>query len=303
MSVTLYTGCVKSPFPKPVDLSKHRGYHYKQPSSWYERREAQLKKEHPDALFTALDPEGDDRGPGTYLYPYSSTFTYGTFDLRKFEVFSKEKVVEFRVTLQEKIKTSLLNLRAGGKTAWLYQLIDIYIDKDRIPGSGEFQALPGRDVVFDRNFGWEQMIFVSPEDAEATRNYLRDKSELIGFGIDELEQKIIVPSYTRVEDRTFVIKIPKDLIGEPGKEWAYQVLLMPYEQYDQVDTLKNKRIKAFASDSGFGGGSDYYGNPNIMDMLVPAGEDQYTVLSNFSLHPDRTKAKFASISMVCAEGD
>ena len=296
ITLEIIPGCMRSTMPPPVNLEINRGYGYTKRASWKIAEEAELKKINPDAIFIIKDKADDDRGPGSYQYPLRGEFVQGVFDIRKFEVIPGEKQIEFRVTMQREIARSLLS--RIGEGLWLHQIIDIYVDTDRVSGSGELKALPGRDVRFEAAFAWDKAILVVPENESDMKRTLRDKSELIGFGSYELDQRIMLPTSVDVNGWTFVIKVPKGLLGEPTKDWAYQVLMMAYEEFDRPDTLKNKKINSFATEQGFGGGSDYSGSPNVLDMLVPKGLDQYRILGKYISHPDPAQSQMAFIPMV-----
>ena len=47
-------------------------------------------------LFDNTDPDGDDNGPGNYVYPTSSNFQPGAYDLEDFQVYDTGSTVTFR---------------------------------------------------------------------------------------------------------------------------------------------------------------------------------------------------------------
>ncbi len=296
IALQMSPGCMRSSIPPPINLEMHRGYSYTLRGSWKAAQEAELKKITPNAIFYMMDPVDDDRGPGTYQYPLRGEYVQGVFDLRKFEVVPYEDMVEFRITVQKEIQTSLLS-RLGHRL-WKDQVIDIYIDTDRKAGSGELRALPGRDVRFEPSFAWDKAVLVVPENESDMKRTLRDKSELIGLGSYDMDQRVLLPASVGVGGMTFVIKVQKGRLGEPSKDWAYQVLMMAYEEFDRADTLKNKKVRAFATEQEFGGGSDYPGSPNVLDLLVPKEIKQFDVLGKYISHPDSSQAQMAFIPMV-----
>ena len=52
---------------------------------------------------TLTDPQGDDNGPGSYVYPADGSFAPGGFDLRTFDMYSDGDVVRFATSVQTPI--------------------------------------------------------------------------------------------------------------------------------------------------------------------------------------------------------
>ena len=50
--------------------------------------------------------------------------------------------------------------------------VDIYIDNDRVGGSGQTGTVPGRGVTVDRQFAWEKCIVLTPRP-DAARTMLQ----------------------------------------------------------------------------------------------------------------------------------
>ncbi|MBE3598556.1 MAG: hypothetical protein IMX02_07070 [Limnochordaceae bacterium] len=108
-----------------------------------------------ELIFEREDPEGDDYGPGSYVYPGNAVFAPGVFDLRKFQVFEEGNDVVFKVTLGGPIDNVW-----GSPVGLSVQTVDIYIDTDHRAGSGKVEALGGRRVRFAPESAWEYAIWV-----------------------------------------------------------------------------------------------------------------------------------------------
>src|SRR5438105_1687485 len=90
------------------------------------------------------DPTGDDNGPGSYTYPTNAAYTKGSFDLKKLEVIDRGETVEFVVHVNADIADPW-NSKSwpGGGNGWSLQFVQVYIDQDNKPRSGQAYALPG----------------------------------------------------------------------------------------------------------------------------------------------------------------
>ncbi|PKK92253.1 MAG: hypothetical protein CVV64_02235 [Candidatus Wallbacteria bacterium HGW-Wallbacteria-1] len=292
------SGCIHDDaMTTTVDVEGNRGYKYSL-KFLKEKKEAVEKSE---VLFSTLDPVGDDKGPGTYQYPMMDNFERGAFDITYFEVSRNGNTLVFNIGVFGRIKRGMLVERfsEGEKVPtrkWKLQLFDIYIDKDRIPGSGEIRTLPGRSVTFDENYAWDQVIIVSPKPSRQVFDLIKEKSEIIA--LSNMEAKIAVPDNITVSDNRFSIRIPIETIGEPQPNWAWQIFAMGYDEFDTSENFMNKTIHAFSDNWGFGGGSDFLGDPNVMDIITPKGVDQYKILSNYVSNPDPKRNRYAVIPMV-----
>ncbi len=76
------------------------------------------------------------------------------FDLTEFEVYETEQDVIFHVRFAGPVD-NVWNSPNGLSV----QTIDIYIDTDRIPGSGSTEALAGRRVKIAPESAWEYAIW------------------------------------------------------------------------------------------------------------------------------------------------
>ena len=76
--------------------------------------------------------------------------------------------------------------------------------------------------------------------------------------------------------------------------------------YDSNNTSRNgmfnMRVKTFPTDTAFGGGTDYDGNPNIIDILSPDKTSQYQVLSQYRSQPYQTDNLLSIVPMIYAKG-
>ena len=222
------------------------------------------------------DPKGDDYGPGSYTYPLSPVFTPGVFDMLAFEVLDVEDDIVFQVEFEGEI-TNPWNSPIGVSL----QTIDIYIDTDGKLGSGETEALGGRNVVFSPECAWEYAIWM---EGWMQRIFTSDGRELDGavrVSVDTLNNVIS-------------IHVPKSVLGKPEPYWGYQVFILSQEGYAATGNLRVREVQETAQEWRLGGGHDSSVNPNVLDLLAPRGMTQEEILGAY----DVNTGKPAEVPMV-----
>lgn len=256
------------------------------------------------ALLDLQDPVADDRGPGYYTYPLDKSLRRGTFDLKRFSVYEEDDVVVFTIQMREYIKTTLESgsRGAGEEQGFVVNAFDIYIDTDRKRGSGWNKALPGRDLLFSDGMGWEKMIIVTPLSQFRAYDIIKNKTEEIGF--QDMVPDIIIPDYVQVQRDKIIVRISKSMFGaKPQPDWGYQCLVMGFSNIVSPNRLLNMDVKAFATPKDFGGGWDTYGDPPVIDMIVPgdvedADRRQYELLKAYRSEPYRGEIEYAMVPFV-----
>jgi hypothetical protein len=162
-------------------------------------------------------------------------------------------------------------------------MIDIYVDTDG-GRSGQNFGLPGRNIEFNANERWNKAIVLMPGFADQAEDYFVSHSELRDFYT--VRKDIIIPN--DVYTKTFSIsgRVSKNELGQPDENWGYQVCVMGFEPNNlKMNGFYNMEVNTFPADEAFGGGTDYEGNPNVIDILSPDKESQYRVLSAFRSGP------------------
>ncbi|MBI4870747.1 MAG: hypothetical protein HY814_04185 [Candidatus Riflebacteria bacterium] len=249
--------------------------------------------------FSMRDPKGDDNGPGGYLYPLRFDNREGFFDLERFQVEDGGSNVVFRITTRRPIDKFRTDGSSEAK-GWHLQLMDIYIDKDHKPSSGQTRTLPGRCVDFAEDSAWEQMVLVTPNRSEDVERLIESRTN--DLELVRLKPKIVIPQTVFIEGFDFVVHVPKDAIGTPQPGWGYQVLMMQFDENNLANfEFQNGKVFKFPTDEHFGGGVDFFGNPAVIDLLAPTEEQQHTWLSayNPSNHPE--ESQFATVRCLYAE--
>ncbi|HNW35577.1 MAG TPA: glucodextranase DOMON-like domain-containing protein, partial [Candidatus Ozemobacteraceae bacterium] len=147
-----------------------------------------------------------------------------------------------------------------------------------------------------------KMILVTPLSQFRAYDVIKNKTEEIGF--QDMVPDIIIPDYVQVQRDKIILRISKSLlVGKPSPDWGFQCLVMGYSNVVSPNRLLNMDVKAFATPKDFGGGWDTYGDPPVIDMIVPgdiedADRRQYALLKAYRSEPYRGEIEYAMIPFV-----
>ena len=281
-------------------------------------------------LFTVEDPFRDDRGDGTLVYPLRSDFEPGDLDLLELSALRREEGTVFRAVFANAIRPpgreavdGLGTSRDQQARLGFYTLnLDIYVDTDRRPGSGNVAMLPGRLAEVAPPDAWEKVIAVTPRPdvlrATITRMRVREWKEEEGRKrqltrgearrkrkqiSEELLPLIFFPTQVRVKGRMLEIFVPREFLGgDADPAWSY-VVAVTGARLDQRFTVPVPFFGKYPPESSdglvlpvvpgrdreaFGGGREGEPlQPPIIDILVPPGDTQERILSDYSSEQER----------------
>ena len=288
---------------------------------------AQSKK----TLFKLEDPLGDDHGDGRLVYPLISDFEKGDLDIlslkaervsggTRFEAYFAKPV---RQPGRESVDDLGTQLDAMARYGFYNFNIDIYIDKDRQPGSGFSRLLPGREAEIQPEFAWERIVCLTPLPNEASarlsrlvvRSMRKTMEEESEGRIDEealeefkdsvpadIEEKAYFPTRVTVRNRTIQFTVPDQFLGgKADPDWAYLVVVTASDLVQSIDMSKaaylgrksKERFMALPVSPGtwqnrIGGGreGEEIQSP-IMDIIVPRGSSQEALLDDYSTKQNR----------------
>jgi len=230
-------------------------------------------------VLTLTDPIGDDYGPGSYKYPTNALFTPGVFDIVKTEIYDDQDDLTFKIYINGELTNPW-----DSPIGLSLQTIDLYFDVDGVPNSGETKALGGRRAVFDPESAWEHAVWVEGWHQKI-------------FAANGAEVKAAVRVNTDPITKSISISIPKQAIGYSGGRLGLMVLIMGQEGFPSGDSLRVREVMEQAAEWRFGGGTQGGYDPNIIDMLVPEGAQQETILGAY----DPAQARFAILPMIYIE--
>jgi carbohydrate-binding DOMON domain-containing protein len=239
-----------------------------------------------------MDPTGDDKGPGNYIYPTDSVYTPGSFDLVEFEVKGGDSP-DFKVTFNQRLADPW-----GMGVGFATQMVFVFIDKDGVAGSGHTQSLPGLNVEFAPDSAWEKVIILSPQPQSRVSAEVKAKAA-------DLAADIVIPRRTSGAGRTISAKVKLDELGggDPAS-WGYQVVVQSNEGFPEKSDLLSRKVNEFEGQHRFGGGNDSDCDPHVMDILAGKGtgaadeaQAQYDMLS-YECGADGSSVKRATLSVI-----
>lgn len=238
------------------------------------------------------DPTGDDNGPGSYKYPTDTVYKRGSFDLTDFTFEKKGTKADvslgFNTSLEDTWKTG---------SGFSVQMAFIFIDTDGKPGSGSTESLPGLNVKFAPEFGWEKVIVLSPQGSARVRAEVGNKA-------GAAKDNVLVPN--RIKGSGRKVNATVDLAGLEGdpSQWRFQVLVQSNEGFPSGNDLLTRKVNEYEGQHRFGGGNDGECDPHVMDLLAGEGKGeaseakaQHDMLS-YECAEDGTAKKPATLTMV-----
>lgn len=207
-------------------------------------------------IYQANDPEGDDRGPGRFLYP--RTWEPGSLDLTQFRVATDDLNMYFSITLK-----ALSNRGLHPETGFQGTLLAIAIDKDGVKGLGQTRVGMNSGYAFDKSFGFERIIYVGTgiviesSDGKIIAEYLPSPGERTATIGD-------------IQSGTITFSIPLEILGSPKRSWRFALLSGVENSYDGTGIGDFRTVESVAGRL-MGGGRKKASDSNIYDVLLPKG--------------------------------
>jgi hypothetical protein len=240
------------------------------------------------------DPQGDDNGNGNFVYPTDPVYKPGSFDITEFTVVDKGSTVELTVGVGAGLENPW-NMASG----FSVQEAFVFIDMDGKPGSGHRMALPGLNAEFLPGCYWEKAIIMSPQPSSRVKTEVKMKA-------GDMEKDIIVPLSVTPHGKSFTAIIKKEDLGaDVSGNWGWQVLMTSNEGFPEANSILVRKVNEYEGQHRFGGGSDYDGDPNFMDILVPPGKGgkdevdlQHKIMSAWVSGDDPAKYVYVKLPMV-----
>ncbi len=232
----------------------------------------------PVAIFP--DPIGDDVGDGDYTYAQSLDFicSDGTdpcedklYDLTFFNISDAPTSVTFTLGFLD-----IGMNKWAGPNGFSYQMMNIYIDTDRVPGSGNLHMLAGPNADVTPEFAWEAAIQAAGW-SDARTFVTKDPAVT-----QRLQSGLLVrraPGTQNIE-----ITVPKPLLpsGDP-KSWGYVVVSGAQDGFGPGWW----RAVAATAATWVCGGAGQPGippgfNSRIFDAITMPGTDQTAALASYT---------------------
>ncbi len=281
-------------------------------------------------IFTLQDARGDDHGDGSLVYPLRDDLESGDLDLVEFSARLEGDGTLFEATFANPIASPNGRMVDPGgspmesfaRLGFYTFNIDIYVDTDRVPGSGETMTLPGRRALVDSTCAWEKMILVSARPSEARRELAKRRLALATVDLekarphlekadlDSLENAVdagldavaFFPTRVRVSGRRISFFVPGTFLATPIRDdWAYVIIVTAADPFSRHDVgamlglgarpdagLMVVPIAPSPSRTALGGGREGDDlQPPLIDLILPEGLAQESVLKDYDLRTRR----------------
>jgi hypothetical protein len=195
------------------------------------------------------DPAGDDHGPGSYTYPDSKRWPEGTLDLTRFTVFEGEARYHCQFQFREPVDGE----RAGGRS----QHLQLYL-RDPEADGGTTAAREGVNAEFAAPYHHRVV-------ADGSTAVVEDASGAVVSDAVTVE--------TRDELRGVWVTVPRDAVGDLST-----AALVPLVMGSSITGPGGvAQIEPKRSITDFGG-RERATQPNVVDLLTPAGVTQAEAL-------------------------
>jgi hypothetical protein len=280
-------------------------------------------------IFTLADPRGDDYGDGSLVYPLRDDIQPGELDIVSFSAYPDKAGTIFEVVFAKPVRKPErrpideigTTLDSVARLGFYNFNVDIYIDVDRIPGSGSTVMLPGRRASIDPAFAWEKAICLTPRPglaASALRSILErqrmpelkkrqaqvtdeDEKQIATAVARDVASDVFFPTLVWVTGNRVRFFVPASFLGGVAKDtWGYVVADSVADLQSSVDlglalgrdprapALMIVPVQPGRGPAFLGGGrEDDNLEPPLVDIIVPPGVRQEDVLKDYDLRVDR----------------
>ncbi|HEX4953477.1 MAG TPA: glucodextranase DOMON-like domain-containing protein [Thermoanaerobaculia bacterium] len=284
-------------------------------------------------LWELADPRGDDHGDGGLLYPTVGDFAKGELDVLSVVAEREGDGTEFAVTFARPVRTPSRGAfdALGTPMDQVFRFgfytfnIDLYVDRDRQPGSGGVSTLPGRKAQIAPEFAWDRAICLTPRPNEARELLSKivlgamtevQKAEGSGGTPEQdaavaelkksvpadLETRVYFPNRVRVRGNTVSFFVPDSFLGAPASpDWGYLLVVTAADIHQETGIgsvlglreqqearLMNLPISPGSWRERLGGGRENGAlQPPVVDLLVPPGESQERLLRGWDAQDER----------------
>jgi hypothetical protein len=253
------------------------------------------------------DPAGDDDGNGTLVYPQRDDFQRGDLDLTSLRIVRSDDTYRFEATFKNPIRSpayvrgdvgpeSLAYFARRGFYAFNF---DVYIDQDRVKGSGNTYTLPGRHVMIDESHAWEKAVILTPRPEVIRQQLIDAVAESEGARSPEevakrIDASILFVTDIRVRDRFVSFAVPAAFLagGRPDTDWSITAFVTGAKTTIEADLdLFNspgtalERLSLGVMQPKSGRPRDTFGYSGVtapvpvVDLLAPAPLKQKEILS------------------------
>jgi carbohydrate-binding DOMON domain-containing protein len=209
----------------------------------------------PETLADADDPSGDDRGPGSFIYPTTPHLRTGSLDLIRFQAVADTHIVRFMLTFR-----TLSNPGWHPEYGAQLTFAAIAIDTDGRVGTGQRRIGRNAQASMPDGRGYERILYVGGgirlEDAEG--------SVLAEYRpVDEDVRRPI----GNAADGTVSFSIPRALLGSMSPSQRWTVFVGAQDDHGGAGLGDFRPVQRDVGE-WHGGGRRSESEPNVYDQLI-----------------------------------
>ena len=238
------------------------------------------------------DPEDDDYGPGTYIYPQDSVFNSGNFDIIAFQVGYTESDIVFKFYLRGPVDNVW-----DSPNGLSLQTLDLYIDVDG-NGQGGEAMLPGRNLSFDEGMRWD---FAITAEGWTPGIYVPTADGPQQIASSEEFKILVDPDLRKV-----TIRVPKNILGDDPENWHFAAASLSQEGFPSGGVMRVRDVVPEAEQWRIGGAPQGTTNhTRVIDLVWPEQDLQESRLAEFEpsdvSHTELGPDDFARVPLFGAE--
>jgi hypothetical protein len=262
-------------------------------------------------IATLDDPAGDDQGNGALVYPQRDDFQSGDLDIVSLRIVRTDDAYRFEATFKNPIRDPASVAGDVGPEALAHFArrgfyafnLDIYIDQDRVKGSGNTYTLPGRHVRIDESHAWEKAVILTPRPELMRRQLIETVAESDETGSPDevatrIDRSIAFPTEIRVRNRAVSFVVPAAFLagGRPDTDWSITAFITGAKTSIEADFdlfhapgTALDRLSLGVMQPKSGRPRDTFGYARVtapvpvVDLLAPAPLKQQELLSGAAL--------------------
>jgi len=229
---------------------------------------------------------GTDYGPGEYTYPTDDAYAEGAFDLTAFSIHETPEAIQFRAEIDGPVENPW-DLESG----FSVQHLQVYLREDGEDGAA------GDGSTATTTTDTRSGINATLAEPHSHRVVVDGEH---GTRVEDADGTVVSRGTTRFNEvnGAIVAEVPKGEFPVDLDAAAVAPLLSGYAP-DSIDATAGRPgnvtpVNADAGAHAFGGGRDDDANPNVIDLVVDAGEDRASVLA----YDESTPAEIGFIPLV-----
>ncbi|TDT69185.1 glucodextranase-like protein [Hypnocyclicus thermotrophus] len=233
------------------------------------------------SLFFYKDKVNDDNGYGNYKYPTDKKYTLKSLDINSIEITENKKEYNFIITVG-----SFINNYSNNDFGWEAQMFDIYLNFNE---NKYYNTIYGRNLKIKDK--WDKVIVVAPlRNVDFKTKFIKENTDVKDdtTGYENITEGLIYPDNVDVQGNKFIVSVSKDKISF-NKLKGIQVFSMGFDT--SSNGTFNTKVDEFVGLNSFGGGTDYNGDSNVIDIL---GDN--SLMKNYV--SEEGKEEFAEIELI-----